>query len=284
MRVGVVKELWRYPVKSMGGERLDAVTVGGDGVVGDRAYAVRDERAGEIRGAKNIPGLLHCSAHYLEPGDARPGAPAAVTFPDGVTVRTDAPDISARLSATLGLPVTLWPRQPASNREHYRRAQPPGEIRELRRVFGLDDDDPLPSFDRVPPELFEYVAPLGTYFDAFPLHLLTTATIASLAAHHPDGRFDVRRFRPNVLIELTQAAPGFPEEEWCDAPLRIGEVEAQVTMPAMRCVMTASPQSELAKDPLILRTIVKKNHSNAGVYATIARTGRIRLGDAVEMG
>lgn len=284
-RVGVVAQLWCYPVKSMGGEQLASAAVGADGIAGDRGYALRDERAAEIRGAKNIPELLRCQARYLErPAGGRIPA-AAIVLPNGTTLRSDAVDVSVRLSTFLGREVTLWPRRPATDLEHYRRALPEGgdPMAELRRVFGLDEHDPLPPLDQLPPELFQYVSPLGTYFDAFPLHLLTTATLRSLTRHHPTGRFDVRRFRPNVLIDLGDDADGFPEEQWGNHTLRVGGVEVTVTMPAMRCVMTMAAQGDLSKDPLILRTIVKQNRSNAGVYATVTQPGEIKVGDAVQV-
>lgn len=284
MQIGIVKEIWRYPVKSMGGERITEATIGVDGIDGDRGYATRDEGAGEIRGAKNIPALLSLQARYLAPprGDSIP--PVLITLPDGSTVRSDDPQVSAQLSATVGRTVTLWPRQPAAALDHYRRGAPEGGdmMADLRRIFGLDADDPLPPVHELPPELFQYVSPLGTYFDAFPLHLLSTATMATLSTRHPAGRFDVRRFRPNLLMDLG-AARGCPEEEWRDRVVRIGGVEVRVTMPAMRCVMTMTPQPDLPKDPLILRTIVKHNRSNGGVYATISTPGTVREGDPIAL-
>src|SRR5262245_20924829 len=124
MRLGRVTEIWRYPVKSMGGERLNETSVGRLGVPGDRGWAIRDETAGEVRGAKKFPALLRCRARYLsEPsGDDIP--PAEITLPDGARVRTDEPGAAQAVSRLLDADVTLWPRQPPENREHYRRALP----------------------------------------------------------------------------------------------------------------------------------------------------------------
>lgn len=124
MRIGTLQSLWRYPVKSMLGERLNVTSIGLLGLPGDRGYAIRDERAGEIRGAKKIPGLLRFSARYLEqPTDAHI-PPAEVTLPDRTTVRTDHPAAHILLSQALGQEVTLWPRQPAENTDHYRPSCP----------------------------------------------------------------------------------------------------------------------------------------------------------------
>ena len=115
----------------------------------------------------------------------------------------DAADVASRLSDLLGRTVTLWPLQSAENREHYRRGLPdkPDMIEELRDIFGRLPDEPLPDLSVFSPELFEFTSPLGTYFDAFPIHVLTTASLAALGADAPPERFDRRRFRPNVLVE-----------------------------------------------------------------------------------
>ncbi len=134
--VGTVRELWRYPVKSMGGERLDNVTSRAMGIPGDRGWAVRDEAAGEIRGGKKLPQLMLCAARYLREPAGGGVSPAEITLPDGATVASDDPGVSARLSALLGRAVTLWPLQPAENRDHYRRGLPdkPDMMDELRDI------------------------------------------------------------------------------------------------------------------------------------------------------
>ena len=285
MIVGRITQLWRYPVKSMHGERLDAVTLGARGLPGDRGWAVRDEVAGEIRGAKKLPALMRCAARYLaEPSDDTV-PPAEITLPDGTRIRSDAHDVSTRLSALLGRAVILWPRRPATDREHYRRAAPdnPDLMAELRQVFGRLDDEPLPDLSVFPAEIMEFTSPLGTYFDAFPLHLLTTASLAAMAAQNPGARFDVRRFRPNVLIEPVDGAVGLVENGWCGRTLRLGTATARIEMPCTRCVMTTQEQADLPKDPSILRTIVRDADQSLGVYATPADPGHLAVGDAVEL-
>jgi uncharacterized protein YcbX len=122
MIMGTVGEIWRYPVKSMGGERLDACAVGPAGLLGDRGWAVRDDVAGEIRGARHLPTLLRCSARYRKPPTEGCLPHVDITVPDGVRIGSDAPEVHARLSALLGRAVSLWPIQPASATAHYRRA------------------------------------------------------------------------------------------------------------------------------------------------------------------
>src|SRR4051794_32428473 len=115
-----VREIWRYPVKSMAGEQVAATTVDQRGVHGDRLWALRDEDKGILTTARRIPALLACSARYVrEPAaDVGPGSvpDVLVTLPDGSTARSDDPDVNARLSAALGRRVSLCALRPASDR------------------------------------------------------------------------------------------------------------------------------------------------------------------------
>jgi hypothetical protein len=284
--VGRVSEIWRYPVKSMGGERHQRCRITASGLVGDRGWALRDERAGEIRGAKKMPALLRCAARYVEePGDGRIPA-AEITLPDGARVRTDDPRAAELLSALVGRPVTLWPIQPKDARDHYRRALPddPDFEKELRSIFGRLEDEPLPDLSVFSQEIFEFTSPLGTYFDAFPIHLVTTAWLAELSRKNPAARFDVRRFRPNFLIEPGDGARGLVESEWCGRSIRVGGATIAVEIPCVRCSMPTQPQADLAKDPSVLRTIVAETGQNVGVYASVVEPGEVRVGDPVLLG
>lgn len=278
-----VLELWRYPVKSMVGEKLDQCRIGARGIAGDRGWAVRDERAGEIRGAKKLYDLLLCSARYLgEPGDD--GVPAAeITLPDGERVRSDDPAVAERLSALLKRPVTLWPKQPADADAHYRRAAPddPDMIAELRSVFGRTEEEPLPDLSVFSPEIMEFTSPRGTYFDVFDLHLISTATLAQLKAHNPAGDFDVRRFRPNIVVD-TVALKGFAENDWCGRTIRLGGVRLRALIPCVRCVMPTLPQAGgVAKDPSVLRTVVREAAQNVGIGLEVVTPGSLAIGDEV---
>lgn len=126
--------------------------------------------------------------------------------------------------------------------------------------------------------------PPGTFFDLGIVHVITTATLDRLRQLYPEGRFEVRRFRPNVVVGLPDGQAGFVENEWVGRALTIGdEVRLRITQPCPRCVMTTVAQDDLPKDPGILRTAARHNEVNVGVYATVERPGRIRRGDAVRL-
>lgn len=160
MEVGVVAELWRYPVKSMVGERLAALAVGARGVVGDRGWATRDEERGGIRGAKKLGGLMRLAARYLDPPSPGRRTPhVEITLPDGHgIVRSDDPTVHDRLSHVLGHRVTLWPLQPEGDVDHYRRGAPDRAdlVDELRDIFGRTEAEPLPDLSVFPPEIIEF--------------------------------------------------------------------------------------------------------------------------------
>jgi hypothetical protein len=280
---GTIAEIWRHPVKSMGGERLAATRLAADGVPGDRGWAVRDERRGGIRGAKKIPALMALRARCVEePGEQRWPAPE-VTLPDGSALRADAPDAAARVSDALGTPVTLWPRLPASALEHYRRGPPddPDVLAELRAIFGREPGEPLPDLSKLPPEIFVYESPPGTYFDAHPLLLLTDATLRRLQALAPGSRVDVRRFRPNLLIATAPGADTLPEQGWLGRRLAIGGAELEVLVGCPRCVMITHGFADLPRDTALMRTVVKELDQNVGVYARVVKPGPVAVGDEV---
>ena len=169
-----VSQIWRYPVKSMIGEAVDVADLEVLGMVGDRMWAVRDEVRGGIRGAKKIGGLMQFAASYAN----GPGSAVMITTPDGErTVR--AGDASANAVVSEALEVTLWPRLPATNIDHYRRGAPDSDdlMEELRAIFGREPDEPLPDLSVFPPEIVEFESPLGTYYDAFPLLIMSTSAL-----------------------------------------------------------------------------------------------------------
>ncbi len=283
--IGTVKEIWRYPVKSMAGERMQRATVGTMGIPGDRGWAIRDERAGEIRNARKLPALLHCSAVYLREPSSSDTPPVQITMPNGTTFRSDSAEAGEKLSEMLGRPVTIWPIQPASEREFLKRARPdnPDMMAELREVFGRLENEPLPDLSTLPPQILEFTSPFGTFFDAFPFQVLTTASLTELSRKNPAADFDSRRFRPNVLVETKSGIEGLVEAEWSGRTIRIGATRIKLEMPTVRCVIPTLDQPGMKKDPSVLRTIVRDAAQNLGAYATIANGGTIAVGDEVAL-
>src|SRR5580765_7857293 len=121
MLIGTVEQIWRYPVKSMAGEKLQECEVGSLGLPGDRGWAIRDEEKSEVKTGTRIPLLMRCASSYREEPGHEYIPHVSITFPDGSSVESDDPAIDETLAAVLGRRVKLWPRQPAGNKEHYRR-------------------------------------------------------------------------------------------------------------------------------------------------------------------
>jgi uncharacterized protein YcbX len=307
MIVGTVQQIWRHPVKSMAGEKLNACIVEPSGIPGDRGWALRDETTREITNGKRIPLLMQCAARYREnPADGK--IPHVdIIFPDGTQIGSDDTHINSQLSNLIGKQLTLWPLQPASDTAHYRRAGASARIagrlsrlsgfrlllptltsfgtmnRQLREVFSRESTEPIPDISKLPAEVFEFTSPPGTYFDAYPIHILTTASLRTMADRNPAAVWDVRRFRPNFLVETNDEIQGLVESDWEGRRLRIGTVELNCEIPTARCGMTTHAQKDLPKDPSVLRSIVKEANQNLGVYASVIRSGRVSEGDEVEL-
>jgi hypothetical protein len=276
-----IDQIWRYPVKSMIGGRVESAELGARGVVGDRTWAVRDQVRGGIRGAKVLGGLMRLSARYAD----RPGGPVVISLPDGTTVSTDDSDAAERVSAAIDHEVTLEPLHPPEDLEHYRRgpAYHDDLMDELRSIFGRTEDEPLPDLSVFPPVLWEHETPPGTYHDAFPLLVVTTSALRTLHTSLPDSAVDVRRFRPSFVVD-TGGAPGHPEFDWVGRQVRAGDAVLDIKIGCARCVMvTRDIDDDVPQDRTILRHIVKELDQNFGVYAEVATPGIVRTGDPVTL-
>ena len=243
--VGRVVALWRYPVKSMLGERVDRIAIDADGVAGDRIRALFDPERGEYASAKTIRrygDLFRCQATLED--DAR----VRIVLPDGRAFVEEA--ASDALSQLVGAPVRLarWEeRHPRWYSFHGadRRASDP-DRRDATR-----------------------------FHDSSRIHLISEATLASLRADAPE---DVRRFRPNIVVAT--AAGGYPEEGWSGCTIAIGDAHIIVERPCPRCVMPTLPQAGgVEHDPDVRRRLLDRNDDNAGVLCDIAAPGTVALGD-----
>src|SRR5437016_5715992 len=266
--LGSVVSLWRYPVKSMMGEELNATEVTERGLLGDRAYALVDSSDGKAATAKNPrkwPRLFDFRATFVEPARADAKVPPVrIALPDGTTVTSDQRDLHQILSKALNREVTLGAaRRGAVNAEEY-----------WPDMEGLDHRDTVTDF----------TLPEETFFDCAVVHLLTTATLDRLRELYPQGRFEARRFRPNIVVEPASGEKNFVENDWIGRTLYVGdEVRLNITGPCARCVMTTLPQGDLPKDPGILRAAAQHNKANVGVYAAVLRGGTVRRGDLVKI-
>jgi len=267
--LGSIVSLWRYPVKSMMGEELNATEITKDGLLGDRAYALVDSLDGKVATAKNPrkwPTLFDFRAALADA--PRPGVklpPVRITTPEGAIVNSEQPDVHRTLSNALKREVTLSESsgRPVATAEEY-----------WLDIEGLDHRDAVTDFG----------LPEGTFFDCASVHLLTTATLNRLRLMYPQGRFEVRRFRPNIVVETASGEKEFAENAWIGQIVAIGDaVRLSITGPCGRCVMTTLPQGDLPKDPGILRTAVQQNHANVGVYASVVQGGNVRRGDTIRL-
>jgi uncharacterized protein len=286
-----IAEIWRYPVKSMGGEQLTAARLAKGGIPFDRGWAVRDETDKTIRGAKHFGALMSCRARYLMDTPTDPVPKAEITLPDGRTVVTDDARLNAQLSEVCGRAVTLSPLRPKDDEDHY-KAAPISDIEGyLRGIFGLELDEPLPDFSAFPPDVLQeisiYASPRGTYFDVFPLNVLTDASLRYLKTLLPDSQIDVRRFRPNILVTDDQARATPIEFDWVGHEVELGTARIAAVMRCPRCIMTTraqeGPGQNLPRDGAIMRTLVRETQQNLSIYATIMREGHVAVGDVVRL-
>lgn len=227
--VGRVAALWRYPVKSMGGEALETVDVSWHGLAGDRRWAF--VRAGVVRSGfpwmtiRQRSDMAHFRPFFADP--RRPDASRTVVItPAGEELDVADPALAA-------------------------------ELRDGVRVIKQDRG----------------------VFDSMPLSLVTTQAVAGLGAL-VRRELDVRRFRPNLLIEAT-GADASPEERWVGSVLRIGGARMRVDQRDERCVVVNVDPVTAERDPAILRAIAGERDACLGVYGSTVEPGRVAVGDPV---
>jgi uncharacterized protein YcbX len=266
---GKVVSIWRYPIKSMLGEELNSSYVTERGLVGDRAYALIDKETGKVASAKNPrkwETLFDFRCMFVDPPKAPENIPPIrITLPDGTQIFSGQnEDIDHTLSKALGRDVRLM--KASLEKPSYEEYWP--------NIDGLAQRDTIT----------DETMPTHTFFDIAVIHLLTTSTINHLRELYPEGRFEVRRFRPNIVIELASGEKDFIENLWIGKKLAIGDdIVLRVNGPCTRCVMITLPQGDLPKDLGILHAVARYNQVNVGVYASVLQGGTIRRGDLVRL-
>jgi uncharacterized protein YcbX len=289
--IGRVGELWRFPVKSMAGERLDVAEFTEAGTVGDRAYALVDSETGKVVSAKNVrqfAQVLQCRAAFIgTPAPSGPAPPVRITLPDGAEVTNENGEAEGALSALFGREVRLARAAPDDftiDQHHpdVEGADPSGHRdvtvqQKLGAAFFAQAGMPSP----IPP---------GSFFDLFPMSVITTSTLRWLSQLQPSSRFEPARFRMNIVVSTSGEGP--LENAWQGRALAAGPgARLQITMPDPRCVMTTLAQDGLPQDLDVLRTLVAHSSIDvvgrpypcAGVYAVVTSPGAVRVGEAVDL-
>ena len=234
---GTVLSLWRYPVKSMGGERLGSTRVDAAGIAGDRAHALTREHKGQTKPltAREAPGMLAWRASYPFAPDfwVNPAAVPAATLhgPDGNSLRWGDPRLRARLEEDLG-------REVGFSRE------PDGTLHDLPRTM-----------------------------------LVTTeASRAALEAEIGEP-VDVRRFRPNVHLDLD--ADAWEELTWEGGQIAFAAgVRLELLHPCVRCVIPTIEPGTRRKWPALLKHLAREHETCFGINARVTQGGRLEAGEA----
>jgi MOSC domain-containing protein len=288
--IGSVAELWRFPVKSMRGEKLQEAAITERGMLGDRAYALIDTDTGRVvsaKSAKLFPDILNCKAKFVDPPQmGRKIPPVQISLPDGTVLRSDAAIVDRALSTYLNRNVAL-------------RQSAPEDFTVDQYHPDVEGADPGGNRDTVVAQklgsaLFaslgmESPLPIGSFLDVFPISILTSSTLARLTELQPQSRFDLRRFRMNVILKTEST--GFIENDWIGHTLHIGKAaQLSVALLDPRCVMVTLAQDDLPKDTEVLRALVRHNRAKlgdlgefpcAGSYAVVATPGSVRVVDQV---
>jgi uncharacterized protein YcbX len=271
-----VSTLWRYPVKSMMGEELNGAHISMGSLLGDRFYALIDTETNKVVSAKNPkkwPNIFSFRAAYTDPLEANTSQAVWITLPDGSVLHSDQADVNDKLSSFLGRPVKLVMQAPDAAKLEQYWPEYEGEANEI-------SDEAVAGG-----------APQGSFFDYAALHLLTTSSIGAMQKLYPAGRFEVRRFRPNITID-SLGLEGFIENDWVGKTIRLGDtLRIHIFDPCPRCVMPTLAQGDLPADNGILKHAVSKNTPlvtfagkklpSVGVYAKVVQAGWVKRGDAI---
>ncbi|HEX4491267.1 MAG TPA: MOSC N-terminal beta barrel domain-containing protein [Acidimicrobiia bacterium] len=248
-----VVELWRHPVKSLQGESLDEATIEDSGLAGDRRWGIVDRETGKVLTGRRAPALLLASSRL-------DGTGVAVRLPDGDPVGGPSAHADAVLSEWIGRPVTLVEAE----------------------SFGAGIAESFADATDDSSEVRAWAMPDGRFVDALPLLVVTTASLRQGRALHPEGAWETRRFRPNIVIDVDEV--GWVEDGWCGQTLRVGDVTVQPLAPCSRCTMVTRPQPGLDRDLDVFKTLARHHGSTFGVWSVVQTAGVVHVGDVVTLG
>lgn len=239
--VGTISGLWIYPVQSLRGQAMAALDFRSGGLTGDRGYGIADLETGIMVGSSSAKRAW------------RPLVTWEAVYLRPLQDPVDLPPVEIRFPD--GTQVT------SDDAGIHRRLSD-----RLGRAVELQRNDGSRAQKR---------------YALSHCHLLTSATLRRLAAAYPEGRFDPVRFRPNIVLDCGDRV-GFIEKDWLGRTLAADAgVRLDVTAECVRCAMPTRAQGDLPDDPGILHTVTALNHSNAGIYASVAATGMAAMGDAM---
>lgn len=252
MSTGSVTECWRYPVKSFQGLAEDRLDIGAGGVAGDRTFGLIDVGSDRLLTAKRTAALLEATA-----------TDTTVTLPDGSTYGVDDPSLDRALSAWIGRPI------------RFARAADTAPM-SYQMTFDPPDDDA---------ELFDIPTPEGTFLDIAAVHVVTTATLQACAESRPDVDWSVRRFRPNLVLDLD--APAFAEDGWLGREIRAGDATLRVDGPMVRCAMPLRAQpGGLSRQTQLFHALNELNPTypgHLGLCCSVVEPGSVEVGAAVQL-
>lgn len=249
-----VRELWRFPVKSLQGERVDSLDVGPVGAAGDRRYSLADPVTGKLLSAKREARLFEASARTVD-------GEVFIDLPDGTEIAAASPDVTGALSSWLGRDVAFL--EVGDGADH---------------VYDMTLDPPNDEA-----EYYDIPTPTGTFVDLAALHVITTSSLAAMAAAGPQLDWNIRRFRPNVVVD--GAEDGFAEDSWVHREVSLGpDLRLLPFMRTMRCAMPLRAQPGLDRQVDTFRVMQDAHSNDLGVYCSVVAAGRVEVGAVVEIG
>lgn len=288
MVLGKLIQIWRYPVKSMGGERVGSAVINTNGLAGDRCWAVINGKTREICHAKRWPDLLNYRAtlragEQLQASGFEDEVPDVNVYcPDGDVIDGRGIDAEESLSAKLGKQVRLAPLAHPSNIDHYRLAIARTD-ESIAKEMQLLEGEAFPDFSSNPEKLMvalaDCVTPPGTYVDAYPLHMMTTNSLQYLTEY---GNVEAikERYRPNLLIEPSKQLAEMTENTWLDHRVQIGEAILHIHSRTVRCSMPSREQQwcGVKAEKGMARAMVDHCDRHLGVNVMVEKGGVVSAG------